>query len=78
MHAENGAQFLTATNASLSAITVVSPITKINASEQSQRFDLTCSVSNFMELFWLYLSFAVWLSITHHFVCYSQNVVKRL
>ena len=47
---------------SFPAFTVISPVTKINASELPQRFDVILSVSHFTELFWLYLSFAVWLS----------------
>ena len=33
LHVENSAQFLNATSVSLSAFTVISPVTKINASE---------------------------------------------
>ena len=33
LHAENGAQFLNATCLSLFAVTVISPVSKINASE---------------------------------------------
>ena len=34
----------------MSAVTAISPVTKINASDESQRLDL-------IELFWLYLFF---------------------
>ena len=64
MHVENGAQFLKATSLLLFAATFISPVTKINASEYSQRLDLMLSVSNLTKLFWSYLPFAVWLSIT--------------
>ena len=63
---EKGAQFLNATSVSLSAVTALSPVTKINASEWS--LDLMLSVSSVTELFWLYLSFSVWLPITYHFL----------
>ena len=33
LYVENGAQFLNATTVSLSTVTVISPVTKINASE---------------------------------------------
>ena len=42
---KNGAQFLNATSALLPAFTVMSHVTKINTSEQSQRLDLILSVS---------------------------------
>ena len=59
MHVENGAQFLNATSELLFAVTVMSPVTKINAPEKSQKLDLILSISNFIELFRLYLPFAV-------------------
>ena len=59
LHVENGAIFLNATYVSLFAVTLISPVIKINASEESQRLGLIISVSSLMELFWLYLSFAV-------------------
>ena len=43
------------------AFTFISPVTKVNASELLQKRDLIPSDSNLIELFWLYLSFAVWL-----------------
>ena len=67
VHVENGAQFLNATSVSLLAATVIFPVTKINASEQSQRLDLIVSVSNLIISPGLYLPFAVWLSMTYHF-----------
>ena len=49
------------------AATVIFPVTKVNASEQSQRLDLIISVSRVIDLFLSYLPFAVWLSVTYHF-----------
>ena len=66
LHVENDAQVLNQTSASLSAVTVISLITKIYASEYSQKIDLILSVSNLIELVWLYLPFAVSLSSTYH------------
>ena len=48
---KNGAQFLNATSVLLSAFTVMSHVTKINTSEQSQRLDLILSVSILIEFF---------------------------
>ena len=66
VHAENGAQFLNATFVSLAAFTLTFPVTKINASEYSQRLDLIVSVSNLIVVPGLYLPFAVCLSLTYH------------
>ena len=56
---ENGSQFLNASSVLLLAVTAIFPVNKINASEFSQRLDLILSVSKCIELFWLYLTFAV-------------------
>ena len=50
----NGAHFLNATSVLLPAVTVISPVTKINVSKQSQRLGLILSLSNFIELFRFY------------------------
>ena len=59
---------LSGTSSLLNCHELISPVTKINASEKSQKLNLILSASNFIELIWLYLSFAVWLSITDHFL----------
>ena len=51
LHIENDAQFLNAMSVPLFAVTVIFPVTKINASEESPRLDLILSVSNFREVF---------------------------
>ena len=52
-------QFLNARSLLLFAATAIAPITKIIGSEQSKILDLMLIVSNLIESFWLYLSFAV-------------------
>ena len=46
VHVENGAQYLNATSVSLFAVTVIFPVAKTNASEESQRLDWILTVSN--------------------------------
>ena len=53
LYVENGAQCLNATCVSLFAATVISYVTKINASEELKRLDLILSVSNLIQLFLL-------------------------
>ena len=59
INAENGAQFLNATSVLLSVFTVISPVTKINASKQTQRLHLILSKSNEIESYRLYFHFAL-------------------
>ena len=59
INAENGAQFLNATSVLLSVFTVISPVTKINVSEQTQRLHLILSKSNVIESYRLYFHFAL-------------------
>ena len=59
LQVENRAQLLNATFVLLFAVTVIFPVTKINASEKSERVDLIVSVSNLIVSPFLYLSFVV-------------------
>ena len=65
---KNVVVFIQTTSVLLSTVTVISPVTKINASENSRRHDLILSVSDLIEFYRLYLSFAVWLPRTYHFL----------
>ena len=56
---KNVVVFIQTTSVLLSTVTVISPVTKINASENSRRHDLILSVSDLIEFYRLYLSFAV-------------------
>ena len=65
MHVENGAQVVNAITVLLSGVTVISPVTKIKASKQSQRLDLILSVWNLVELFYLKKSLLSPIHVEH-------------
>ena len=50
---ESSEQFVNARSVLLSAVTVINPLTTIDASKDSQRLDLILSVTNLAELFCL-------------------------
>ena len=55
------------------ASAVIFPATKKNASEKLQILDLIVSVSNLIVSPYLYLQFAVWLSMAYHFFVANRD-----
>ena len=70
---KNGAQFLNATSALLPAFTVMSHVTKINTSEQSQRLDLILSVSILIEFFVVFIFCCLTIYNIRFFVANSDS-----